>query len=215
MVALTLLRNCHRHEYRFCPHFITIKWRALRKQSLTDEITSSKFFRSSSNWWLENEIHSFHNLKKQTMKKVFITALVLMVSILATKQTTAQCNQNNFFELTTMPDSTKVLTVKGKPFTKTRIDALARAEVILMQPRETHLMLLSDNGSGGCLGKTDNRWLLIQDTKTKRWKLVADSYSLGKTIMGAYDPADDLPEITIFLQNTLDQEPERIFVKKP
>ncbi len=37
--TFTLLKNCHRHEYWFCPRFITMKWRASRKQILKKKPT--------------------------------------------------------------------------------------------------------------------------------------------------------------------------------
>lgn len=150
------------------------------------------------------------------MKKIFtyVTAVVMVTCAVMPVQAKYEPIEKAF-EIRTMPDSTKVLYAQGKPFKGTRIQMLAKVLTILGQPQEKHLMLLNQDGTGGGLGKADNRLLLLQHPKTKQWRLIAESYQLGGIIIGAYDPSLDLKDLTVFIQDTQPQNVERVFIEKP
>lgn len=149
------------------------------------------------------------------MKKIFVFVVMALFAMSAIPVHAKYEPIEKAFELRTMPDSTKVLYVQGKPFKGTRIQMLAKVATILGQSNEKHLLLLNQEGTGGGLGKADNRLLLMQHPKTKQWHVVAESYQLMGTIIGAYDPSRDLKDLTVFIQDTAPQRVDRVFIQKP
>ena len=151
------------------------------------------------------------------MKKFFayfIIALVAMVT--ANTPVFARYEPiEKAFEIRTMSDSTKVLYAKGKPFKGTRIQMLGKVQTILGQPKEKYLMLLNQEGTGTGLGKPDNRYLLFYNPHTKQWQVIAESYMLGGTIIGAFDPGADIYSVEVFIQDQQPQAVEQKFVPKP
>lgn len=149
------------------------------------------------------------------MKKVFVAVIIVLLFANALPVQARYEPIEKAFEIRTMPDRTQVLYTHGKPYKGTRIHMLAQVRTMLGQPQEKYLLLLNHDGTGTGLGKPDNRFLLLQNPKTGRWQVIAESYRLNGTIIGASDPGKDLHDVTVVVQDLQPQTVELVSVQKP
>lgn len=114
------------------------------------------------------------------MKKVILLLTFFISSSFLFAQTTPVL----VTPLTVSPEG--ILLLHGSFYVGPRTGALGYEAVILAQPLEKNLMLLHEDGSGGCFLPA-NKILFIQKLGTgiPTWKKVTDSYSLGGSITGA------------------------------